>query len=255
MLQYCTLASSSSGNAAFVTDGVTRLLIDLGISTRAAVRELAELGVEPGAIDAICITHEHGDHIKGLATWRKRFPQTPVYAPAPLCAALTAQPLPVECEVVIKSLTVTAFPTPHDTDFSVGYRISAGGVTLTSMTDLGHVPEALYPYIEGADLLLLEANYDPDKLRYGRYPAPVKQRIAGLRGHLSNFDCAACAATAVARGTKTVVLGHLSCENNTPRLAYETVHRTLVGAGVIPGVDMMLGVAPPIGRSELYVLK
>lgn len=257
MIQYCTLASSSAGNCAFLTDGETKILIDLGVSTRTAARELAEIGIQPDEIDAILITHAHGDHVRGLATWHKKYPKTRLLAPSGVEEYLEVETetIPTTCSFSVGTLCITAIPTPHDTDVSVGYRITSGEHALLSVTDLGHVPECLYPYLDGVDLLLIEANYDPDRLRYGCYPEPLKRRIASGHGHLSNPDCAACVLQAVESGTKTVLLGHLSKENNTPRLAYETVHSVLTQNGVIPGVDMMLSVAPRSGHSEWYTVE
>lgn len=258
MLRYCTLASSSSGNCAVITDGTTNLLIDLGISARAASRELCALGIRPEEINAILITHAHGDHVRGIEIFQKQNPDVVAYAPSGVCEELfgiRAEPIPVECVFEIGSLCITAFPTPHDTEVSVGYRVASGEHVLVSMTDLGHIPEHVYPYLDGAALLLIEANYDADRLRCGCYPEPLKRRIASEHGHLSNADCAACALHAVSCGTKTVLLGHLSQENNTPRLAYEAVHSKLTQNGVIPGVDMMLSVAPRTGHSEWYTVE
>ena len=257
MLRYCTLASSSSGNSAYLTDGETGILIDLGISTRAAERELSDLGVCADEIDAVLITHEHGDHVRGLVTWQKKHPNVKICAPKEIGAQLfvDCEEIPQEEAFTLGSLTVTAFPTPHDTAFSVGYRVEAGGHVVVSMTDLGCVADGIYPYLEGVELLLIEANYDPDRLRYGHYPEPLKRRIASEHGHLSNPDCAVCALRAASCGAKTILLGHLSKENNTPRLAYETVHAKLTQNGLIPGVDVMLSVAPREGHSEWYTLE
>ncbi len=254
MIQYCTLASSSAGNCAFLTDGETKILIDFGISTRAVERELCDLGISAGEIDAVLITHAHGDHVRGLATWQKKHPETRLLAPHGVEEYLDVktETIPTGGSFSVGTLCITAIPTPHDTDVSVGYRIESGDCALLSVTDLGHVPEGMYPYLNGVDLLLIEANYDPDRLRYGTYPEPLKRRIASGHGHLSNPDCAECVLRAVESGTKTVLLGHLSKENNTPRLAYEAVHTKLTQNGVIPGVDMMLSVAPRSGHSEWY---
>ena len=145
MLRYSTLASSSSGNSAILTDGETCILIDLGISTRAAERELCDLGVDADSVAAILITHEHGDHVRGLATWKKKHPNVQICATKEIGDALLCEyeAIPQGEPFSIGSLTVTAFPTPHDTEFSVGYRIEAGGHTIVSMTDLGCVADGI----------------------------------------------------------------------------------------------------------------
>ena len=257
MLRYCTLASSSSGNSAFLTDGVTKILIDLGISTRAVERELNTIGVDADEIDAILVTHEHGDHVRGLETWRKKHPNVKICATKEIGDALftETEEIPQGEPFLLGSLVITAFATPHDTAFSVGYRVEADGHVVVSMTDLGCVSDGIYPYLDGVELLLIEANYDPDRLRCGKYPEPLKRRIASDHGHLSNPDCADCALHAAKCGVKTILLGHLSRENNTPRLAYETVHSKLTQNGLIPGVDVMLSVAPREGHSEWYTLE
>lgn len=256
MLKVCTLASGSSGNCTYISDGKTHLMIDAGISARAITNALAGLGVTPGDISAILITHEHTDHIRGLEVLQKKW-EIPVYsaeegtadALRELYPALSGriQSFCTDEEFSVGDVRIIPFKTPHDTEHSVGYRIEAGGNSAVYATDLGHVPERLMELLEDAQLVVLEANYDDDALARGPYPPMLKRRIAGASGHLSNKDCARCALHAAQCGAKYLVLGHLSRENNTPRLAYDTVHRCLTDAGLIPGVDVMLQVAP---RSE-----
>lgn len=263
MLRICTLASGSNGNCTFVSDGTTNLLIDAGISARAITRELDALGIAPDALDAILITHEHSDHIRGLEVLEKKW-SIPIHAAQEATAGTMAELIPALAARIctfstdesfsIGSLSVTPFRTPHDTPHSVGFRLEGGGRCAVSATDLGYVPDEARELMCGADLVLLEANYDDDALRAGRYPPMLKRRIAGRNGHLSNRDCADCAVYAVEHGVKYVLLGHLSAENNTPKLAYDTVHMQLTRRGVIPGVDMMLQVAPRGARGQMFEL-
>lgn len=263
MLKLCTLASGSNGNSAYVSDGKTHLLIDAGISARAITRSLAELDITPDEIDAILITHEHSDHIKGLEVLEKKHP-IPIYA-AETTAQAIAEYTPALDERIcridisrpmqIGDIHITSFRTPHDTEFSVGYKLTAGERSIVFATDLGHVPIDVCSIMCGADLVLLEANYDEKALQAGPYPYYLKKRIASDNGHLSNSDCAKCAAMAAQNGVKYLVLGHLSAENNSPRTAYDTVHRALMDAGFIPGVDIMLQVAPRGVRGNVYVLE
>ena len=260
MLKICTLASGSSGNCTYVSDGETHVLIDAGISARAITNGLAAFGLNPSDISAILITHEHWDHIRGLEVLEKKN-TIPIFAAqestaCSLCTqypALAERVVPFETGVFfcVGGICVESFRTPHDTDHSVGYRIEAGGSTAVYLTDLGHVPREVREKIPGAQLVLLEANYDEGALASGPYPAMLKRRIAGANGHLSNSDCAECALFAAQSGAKYLVLGHLSKENNSPKLAYEAVHSRLTRSGFIPGVDIMLHVAP---RSECGIL-
>lgn len=264
MLKLCTLASGSNGNCTYITDGETHILIDAGISARAITTELAALGITPQELDAILITHEHTDHVRGLETLSKKCCQLKLYA-----TSSTASEIALKKPVLsdrfsflsrggtfnIGDIEVSFFYTPHDTPESVGYRINAGGKILVTATDLGHVPEHILECMSDADILLVEANYDDKRLRYGCYPEFLKQRISSKRGHLSNAECASCVCQAVKSGTRHVMLSHLSAENNTPETAYTTVHTKLTESGIIPGVDMMLDVAPRGRRGNILIFE
>lgn len=240
-----TLASGSSGNCILISHGDTHLLVDVGISCRRIKTALAALGLGCGDLSGILITHEHSDHISGLATLFKQY-HLPVW-----CSAGTGRQLVYRIaflgEVLhtfrpgeaftVGGLTVNPFPTCHDAAESVGYTFTDGEHKLALVTDLGVVTAVVEQAICGCDLLLAEANHDPDLLTSGPYPYYLKQRILGERGHLSN---AACAALAAKSGAKTVILAHLSAENNTPSLALSAV-RAAVGS------DVCVEVAP---RSE-----
>lgn len=263
-MRFCTLASGSNGNSTYISDGKTHILVDVGISNRAICESLRILNVEPQQISAVFVTHEHSDHVRGLATWLKKQTECVIYAPNSTAQALCSR-LPdtqsricafkAGAELSIGNIIVRTFATPHDTPESVGYRVQANAKSVMIATDMGHMPEQVQEQMDGVDMLLIEANYDEKKLEYGRYPWMLKRRIAGERGHLSNIACAASVCRAVERGTKRVMLGHLSEENNTPKLAYETVHSSLVERGIIPGVDMDLRVAPRGVRGELIVIE
>ena len=231
-----TLASGSSGNCILVSHGTTHLLVDAGISCRRIKNALASLGLTPGELTGILVTHEHTDHISGLPTLFKQY-HLPVW-----CSAGTARQLEYRIaflgEVLhpfapgdsfqLGGLTVTSFATPHDAAESVGYTFTDGTRKAAIVTDLGVVTSVVEDCVRGADLLVAEANHDPDLLRSGPYPYYLKQRILSAYGHLSNADCAALAART---GARTVVLAHLSAENNRPALALEAV-RAAVGEQV-----------------------
>ncbi len=262
MLKVCPLASGSNGNCTFISDGKTNILIDAGISATRIIKELSMLSLGISAIDAIFITHEHGDHIVGLAKIYAR-EGIPVYASCGTSRGI-GERVPELCgivncmtpgaEIKIGELSVSAFRTPHDTYESVGYRVCSEKECAVVATDIGHVTDELLEGITDADILLLESNYDKRRLHFSKYPTFLKARIVGEFGHLSNEECASVAVRAVQNGTKNIILGHISAENNTPDDAYTAVHTALTQSGIIPGVDMMLYVAPRGKRGEVVTV-
>ena len=239
MLEVRTLASGSSGNCLLVRGGGTSVLVDAGISCRRIVNALRELGVEPGELAGVLITHEHADHIAGLATLTKQY-RLPVYASRgtgwELCRRIAfveevLRPFEPGEAFQAGALEAASFPTPHDAAQSVGYVLSHGEKRAAVATDLGHVTPEVAQAVRGADLLVCEANHDVEWLQSGPYPYPLKARILGDRGHLSNEAGAELAWTAVESGARTVVLAHLSHENNTPARALEVVGGILARRG------------------------
>jgi phosphoribosyl 1,2-cyclic phosphodiesterase len=250
------LASGSSGNAALVSCGDTHILLDAGISARRIRTGLQHLGVDPERLSAILVTHEHHDHVTGLAVLTKKL-RVPIYASGPTCRQLCDKVPHLEdlvreqqpgSGVRVGALWVESFSTPHDAAGSVGYVLEGAGRRLVLCTDLGYVTPQVRQAALGCDLLICETNHDEDWVRSGPYPYVLKQRVLGDRGHLSNEAGAELIAQSVEAGTRTVVLAHLSHENNTPAHARETVCRRLLAMGCDPERDVDLAVAP---RSEL----
>lgn len=206
------------------------------------------------------ITHEHSDHISGLTTLLKHH-HIPVYATAATgrqlayrIAWMTDNLRPVQPGVgfAIGGLGVSAFSTPHDAADSVGYTVSEGKKKLVFLTDLGHVTQEVLEAAAGAQLALLETNYDPEWLQSGPYPEYLKERILGARGHLSNEAGGLLALTLSQLGTRQLVLAHLSKENNTPARALETVCAGLTRGGVQPQKDVLVDVAPRDRLGPVY---
>ena len=262
MLELCTLASGSSGNSLLVTDGRTHVLVDAGISCRRICTGLKELGVEPTELAGVLITHEHSDHISGLTTLTKQL-KLPVYASPgtgrQLCYRIAfleelLRPVAPGEGFSVGGLAIESFPTSHDAAESVGYALSAGGRKAAVVTDLGYVTGALLRGIPGAHLLVSEANHDVEWVQSGPYPYHLKARILGDRGHLSNEAGAELAWTAVEGGARTVVLAHLSHENNTPARAHEVVRGVLERRGAAVGRDVALEVAPRSEKSRRYTV-
>ena len=259
MTTFRTIASGSSGNAALLTAGETRLLIDMGISCRRLCAALAQAGTPPEALDGVLITHEHADHISGLATYIKK------YAAPILCTPGTARqlayrlagvdrllrPVPMGETVSIGSCRATPLPTSHDCRESAAFRIETPDGSVAYLTDTGYIPEETGARLLGADLLVLESNHDVETLRSGPYPYRLKQRVLGAFGHLSNDDAAAYAAASARAGTRMILLAHLSRENNTPQMALHTVGRLLEAAGY----GGKLAAAAREGLSETFILE
>ena len=237
MIEAFSLFSGSSGNATLVRSGDTAILIDAGRSRRAIACGLGSVGMEFSAISAVFITHEHTDHVGALSQIAKH-EGISVHASGGTAdtlarldfvgSALTRHP--VIYEEVVGNLTVTAFPLPHDSACHVGYVVrDESGDAICIATDMGHVSEALLSALAGCRGALIEANHDIDMLKTGPYPAYLKSRILSPVGHLSNGDCAKVADYACHLGIRYLALGHLSEENNTPRLAYDTVCAAITG--------------------------
>lgn len=254
-----TLASGSSGNAALFSCGETHLLIDMGISCRRVCRSLAALGLEPGRLSGVFITHEHGDHINGLATYIKKY-RTPIYCTPAVsrqlsCRLAGAEPLlrPVElgARISFGEVDMDVLPTSHDCRDSAACHFTTPCGRVGYLTDTGYIPQETGECLLGADILVLESNHDVGTLRSGPYPFPLKQRILGPQGHLSNDDAAAYAVESVRAGTRAVLLAHLSDENNTPRMALDTAGRALSEAGLAA----RLSAAPRDAMSEALALE
>lgn len=253
-----TLASGSSGNALVILSGGTRILLDAGISCRRITASLAELGLAPGDLDAILITHTHTDHISGLRTLLKRT-DAPVWATARAGRDLSYRlpeledrlcPAEPGVSFEIGSCTVTAVVTSHDAQGACGYRLDTVDGSVGILTDTGIVTSQAAELLPGVDLAVLEANHDVETLCSGPYPYYLKQRILGLEGHLSNADAAAFAVALARRGASEIVLAHLSRENNTPAMALTAVETALAGAGLAP----TLSVAPRDTLGPAHVL-
>ena len=233
-MQITVFASGSSGNCLLVSSGDSNVLIDAGISMRRISAGLTQAGISWRDIGGVLITHEHSDHIYGLKTLIRHY-NVPIYAPRTVSNRLYGmfpgiesclRMIPVNQSVPVAGFQVRAFHTPHDTDESVGYRIEADG-SFALATDMGHITEEILEGLLGADTVLIESNHDLDMLKMGPYPAYLKLRILSDHGHLSNTDCGNLARILYESGTRRIILGHLSRENNCPDLALNTVRASL----------------------------
>jgi phosphoribosyl 1,2-cyclic phosphodiesterase len=223
------LASSSSGNCTFVGTATTRVLVDAGIGRKEIFRRLCDIGENPEDLTGIVITHEHSDHVAGLLSIARYFERQGRALPLFL-SRLTAPSIDwgefapaVEhfqagSRFVIGDIEVDTFTIPHDAIDPVGLALRAGGVKVGIVTDLGYLPDSIKVHLRGTDILLLESNHDLDMLKVGPYPWSVKQRVMGRKGHLSNDVACDFIKRDLDTSVSTLILGHLSENNNHPEI-------------------------------------
>ena len=256
------LYSSSHGNSTLIKSNGAYILVDCGVSCKKVSQALVQSGVYPDDIAAIFLTHRHTDHINGVKIFSKKY-HTPIYATRETLAPLDELFSPVteiQENDIIKienGPEVRAFPTPHDVPGSVCYRIinPETGDSVSVMTDLGRVTDGMKGFARNSGVILLEANYDPYLLEHNaNYPYPLKKRISGGHGHISNSESADAAEFFIQNGTKRFILGHLSPENNTEELASETFVSLLADRGLVRDVDYELKIARRFEPTEGYVL-
>jgi len=238
-MKLCVLASGSSGNCTFVGSAQTRILIDAGLSARRTVQRLKEIDVDIEEIDAVCVTHEHTDHVTGLRVLQKKHGLA-VYANGGTAEALRnhQKNREVECRVfttgapfAIGDLHIEPFSVPHDAYEPVGFVVEAGGSRVGVVTDIGTVTELVREKLRTCRVVVIEANHDEELLQGSQRPWSLKQRIRGRQGHLSNRAAAAMMAEIAHADLRHLVLAHMSSECNTPRHALETFRQTLAEAG------------------------
>lgn len=243
-LRVYSLYSGSSGNAFLIVTPTARILIDAGKSARRLCQSLAAVGVNADELDAILLTHEHSDHISALPVFLKNHP-VPVHLPNGCVYKLEGEATVLPClcphppihTQKIGDVRISSFATPHDSRASVGYRLEIPRegnhrFVLGYATDIGYVTPEIEEALTGCDAIILESNHDPDMLWEGPYPEYLKNRIASRRGHLSNPDSALLAARLAASGTRSLMLAHLSAENNRPELAYDECFGAVGNEGV-----------------------
>lgn len=228
-MKVSVLSSGSKGNTTYIESNNAKILIDLGNTSKYVKEKLEDLGVFPGDIDAILITHTHVDHIGGLKIFAKKY-NIPVYITEVMHKTLDYidNYKLLEDEFDIKDIHVTTIKTSHDAPDSRGYIISSENKSIVYITDTGYINKKYFELLENKDVYIMESNHDVELLNNGPYPFELRQRILSDKGHLSNYDSAKYLTKFIGVRTKYIFLAHLSEENNTKELALNTLKDKLV---------------------------
>ena len=223
-MRVSVLSSGSKGNTTYIETDKAKILIDIGNTSKYVKEKLEDFGVKPEELDGILITHTHVDHVKGLKVFKKRY-NVSVYITDIMRSALdyldSYEVLSDEFD--IKDLHITAIKTSHDTDDSRGYILTNNDSSIVYITDTGYINKKYFDLLSNKNLYIMESNHDVEMLSNGRYPFQLRQRILSDKGHLSNYDSSKYLSTFIGDNTKYIMLAHLSEENNTEELAYETL--------------------------------
>jgi len=249
-MRVINLSSGSKGNLTYIEGQEIKILLDIGLSCQETIKRLERCGINPTELDAILITHEHSDHIKGLDIFSSKF-NIPVFAHEKVWQSLQYKLAKIkienrkhfEGEFSFGTLKITPIELPHDVA-CFGYSFEEEQNKISIVTDLGHINDRILNALKGSKLVYLEANYDRESLLTGtKYPLSLKRRIDGPNGHLSNLDSSKVIEFLCATGTRQIVLSHLSEENNSPLLAYTYIKNQLEKRGIIEGRDIKIDVA------------
>lgn len=262
-MDFCSIASGSSGNCTYAGTDKTAILVDAGISARQIEKSLGTIDRAVSEISGILVTHEHSDHIKGLGVLSRRY-GIPIYGTKGTLTAIANcgslgridselfHEIHVDQDFQIGDITVHPFEIPHDAAAPSAYRLSHEKTAVAVVTDLGVFSDYIVENMKGLDAVLLEANHDIRMLQAGPYPYYLKQRILGTHGHLSNENAGRLLCRILHDNLKQVFLGHLSKENNYDALAYETVcMEVTMGENPYKASDFHIHVAD---RSEISQL-
>ena len=247
MIRFLSFSSGSCGNCYLYLGPSTGVVIDAGFSFRRMKKVLENVSLDYGCFQSVLVTHDHGDHIRNLGSLCKHL-SLPVYTTPAIHDALTRHPFTFNeitghrrdlkagvWNPVTEEIDVQYFVVPHDATETVGYAIRCEGRLFVLMTDLGHVTEEALEWARQADTVVVESNFDVDMLLGGSYPHELKMRICQGAGHLSNDACGDAIRRFMHPGLRNLFLCHLSGNNNTPRLAYDSARNVLDGLGIAPG--------------------
>ena len=262
-IKFCSLSSGSSGNCQYIETNNTRLLVDGGFSGKRIEELLSSIEVEPNTLDGILVTHEHIDHTRGVGVLSRRY-DLPIYANCNTWLGMeksigkikenNIKTFITEKYLEIRDITILPINIFHDALEPVGYIFFYGKTKISIITDTGWINDNIKNHIKGSNLYLMESNHDVSMLKNGTYPWPLKQRILGENGHLSNDYAGSVLGEVISGNEETILLGHLSKDNNTPDLAHGTVKEILVNKGINVDKDIKLDLTHRDKITKVYNL-
>lgn len=251
-IKFCSLSSGSSGNCQYIETENSKILVDSGFSGKRTQELLKSIDVCPTELDAILVTHEHSDHIKGVGVLSRRF-DLPIYANANTWLGMEGKIGAIKEENTrtfttddffeLKDLAIYPVATFHDANEPVGYAFYYKDKKISIVTDTGFISDNIMKEIKDSNLYFLESNHDEFMLKEGLYPWYLKRRILSAHGHLSNEDAGLTLSKLLKGSGEKVILGHLSQDNNVPELAMATVTEILTDKGLDVEKDIDLGLS------------
>ena len=265
MLKYCSVGSGSSGNCHYIGYKNTNILVDAGLSGKRITTGLKDIGVDADKLKGIFITHEHVDYIKGAGILSRKF-DIPVFANIKTWCSMKDKLGDIKDKNMkvfendktysLGDIIVKPFSIEHDASDPVGYNFyTESDEKMSIATDIGCITQNIKKHLYKSKLVVLESNYDPNMLMMGSYTYALKKRVMSSTGHLSNEDAANFCVELINEGTESILLAHLSKENNFPELAYETSKGVLASNDIVVGQDVKLDVLSRNDVSNVYEMK
>ncbi len=257
-LRFTVLGSSSSGNATLVSDGQHNILVDVGLSGREAARRVAQCGITPDRISAIVVSHEHGDHCRGVSPFVKSL-EIPTFVTESAFDTWGVSLDPRKRQQIesgvpfeLYGMVFTPFPVSHDAADPISFTIEKDGIKIAIVLDLGYISNLVIERLRKCDGIVLESNHDINMLKVGPYPWALKQRVLSRRGHLSNANVAEYLAAGFDGQARHLVLAHLSKKNNLPELALLSARQALEGRSGLRCTQTRLALATADSISETF---